>query len=498
MPGPRAAAWTRLDWVALVAVTLGAAAVRLAGLSRPVGLVFDEIFYVQNACRYVIASAECGTSELASRAHPPLGNWLIGAGVRAFGYDEFGWRVMAALAGTLGVALLFVLVRHLLRDAAPRAATAGAFVAAGLLAGDFLHLVMSRVGMLDAFLTLFVIAAVLFAILDRDRPRPARWERSPGGVLSALALGRPWRLLAGVALGAAVAVKWSGLYVAVGLVPLIVAWEIAARRTTGDPVAGRRRWRDAAWLAVREEAPRTLVLLGVLPLLVYLASYTGRMPGELIGPPWQEGTVWRGIWDHQQAMLAFHTELAGSHPYESPPWSWLLLKRPVALYFQADGGAFRQILASGSPLAWAAGLAAFGWATVRLARAGWGLWRAELVVLVAGLAVYLPWLALSGDRTQTFIWYALPALPFLYAAAGLAAAWAWHWLAGRVATGAVLAGCLALFVFFFPVLTALPLEPDAWRARMWLTDCDRPGAATLSVPDDEISEGPPPDGWCWI
>ncbi|HEY7332963.1 MAG TPA: phospholipid carrier-dependent glycosyltransferase [Candidatus Limnocylindria bacterium] len=499
MPGPRAdAAWSRLDWAALVAVTLGAAAVRLAGLSRPVGFVFDEIFYVQNACRYVIDTAACGTSELASRAHPPLGNWLIGAGVKLFGYDEFGWRVMVALAGTLGVALLFVLVRHLLRAAAPRAATAGAFVAAGLLAGDFLHLVMSRVGMLDAFLTLFIIAAVLFAVLDRDRPRPARWERRSGGVLSALALGRPWRLLAGAAIGAAAAVKWSGLYVAFGVVPLVVAWEIAARRETDDPAAGYRRWRDAAWLAVREEGPRTLVLLGVVPLLVYLASYIGRMPGELIGAPWQEGTAWRGIWDHQQAMLAFHTELAGHHPYESPPWSWLLLKRPVALYFQADGGAFRQILAFGSPLAWAAGLAAFGWTTVRLARAGWGLWRPELVVLVAALAVYLPWLALSGDRTQTFIWYALPALPFLYAAGGLSVAWAWRRTGGRVATGAVLAGCLALLVFFLPVLTALPLEPDAWRGRMWLTACERPGAVTITLPDDEINEGPPPSGWCWI
>ncbi len=499
MPGPRApAAWTRLDWAALAAVTLGAAAVRLAGLARPVGLVFDEIFYVQNACRYVIDTAACGEVELASRAHPPLGNWLIGAGIELFGFDEFGWRFMSAVAGTLGVALLFVLVRHLLRDAPPRGATAGAFVAASLLAGDFLHLVMSRVGMLDSFLTLFVIAAVLCAVLDRDRPRPARWERRPEGALSALALGRPWRLLTGVAIGAAVAVKWSGLYVALGLVPLVVAWEIAARRTPDDPATGPRRWRDAAWLAVREEAPRTLVLLGLVPLLVYLASYIGRIEGELIGPPWQEGTVWRAIWDHQESMLGFHTELAGRHPYESPPWSWLLLKRPVALFFDADGGAFREILAIGSPLAWAVGLAALGWASVRLARAGWGLWRPELVVLVAALAAYLPWLALTGDRTQTFIWYALPALPFLYAAAGLAIAWAWRWMAGRLATGSMMAGCLVLLVFFFPVLTALPLEPDAWRARMWLADCDRPGAVTLSVPDDEIDMGPPPRGWCWI
>jgi dolichyl-phosphate-mannose--protein O-mannosyl transferase len=495
----RAIRWTRLDWVALVGVTAAAAAVRLAGLARPVGLVFDEIFYAQNACRYVIGTDACGIDQLASRAHPPLGNWLIGAGVKLFGYDEFGWRIVPALMGVLGVALLFVLVRHLLRGSSPMAATAGAFVAAGLLAGDFLHLVHSRVAMLDVFLATLVTAAGLFAVLDRDRPRPALWDRRPPGILSALALDRPWRLLAGAAIGAAVAVKWSGAYVALGIIPLVGAWEIAARReVAGDPAAGPRRWRDAAWLAVREEGPRTVVLLGLVPVLVYLASYIGRMPGELIGPPWQEGTVWRGIWDHQQAMLTFHTELSGSHPYESPPWSWLLLKRPVALFFAEDGGAYREILAIGSPLAWALGVAALAWAVARLAGSGWGLRRPELVLLVAALAVYLPWLGLSGDRSQTFIWYALPALPFLYGAAGLAAAALWGRLAGRVATGAVLAACLALFVFFFPVLTALPLSPDEWRSRIWLTDCARPGAETLELPDDKISSGPPPSGWCWI
>src|SRR6266545_1713107 len=91
--------WSRLDWAALALVTAGAGFIRLAGLSRPIDFVFDEIFYARNACRYVIGTAECGIEGLASRAHPPLGNWMIGAGIKAFGYDEFGWRVTAALAG---------------------------------------------------------------------------------------------------------------------------------------------------------------------------------------------------------------------------------------------------------------------------------------------------------------------------------------------------------------------------------------------------------------
>ena len=491
--------WSRLDWAALTLVGVGAAAVRLSGLSRPVGLVFDEIFYAQNACRYVIGTPDCGIDELASRAHPPLGNWIIGLGIKLFGYDEFGWRVMAAVAGTIGVLLLYVLVRRLLRDAPPPTGTVGAFSAAALLAADLLHLVQSRIAMLDVFVTTFVIAAVLFAVLDRDRDRVAVWHRTPGGWATAIALHRPWRLAAGIALGAAIAVKWSGAYVAVGLIPLVVAWEIAARRQAGaGPGAPRRTWRAAAWKAAREEGPRTLVLLGIVPVAVYLASYIGRMPGELIGLPWREGTVWRGIWEHQQAMLTFHTQLVGNHPYESPPWAWLALKRPVAYYFSSEGGTYREILAIGNPLAWLLAAIASAWAAVRWARRGWSVWRPELLLLVAVIATYLPWLALQGNRNEVFIWYLLPTLPFMYGAAGLGAAWAWRWLAGRVAIGLAAVGVLAMFAFFFPLATALPMEPDAWRARMWLTDCERPAAPTLELPDDTINQGPPPSGWCWI
>jgi dolichyl-phosphate-mannose-protein mannosyltransferase len=489
--------WSRLDWVALLTVTAGAAAVRLPGLNRPLGFVFDEIFYARNACRYVLGAAECTIDDLASRAHPPLGNWLIGAGIKIFGYEEFGWRISAAVLGTMSVALLFLLVRQLLRDAPQPARTLGAFAAAALLTGDFLHLVHSRIGMLDVFVTLFVIGAVLFAVLDRDRPVAPLWDRTPAGYLSALALDRPWRLMAGVALGAAVAVKWSGAYVALAVIPLVLAWEIARRRWS-EQDGQHRSWPRATWLALREEGVRTIVLLGLVPIAVYLAAYIGRMPGEVIGLPWQAGTFWRGVWDHQQAMLTFHTTLEGSHPYESPPWSWLLLKRPVAYFFDADGGVYREILAIGSPLTWLAGALALLGLVIVWARGGLRLRGPAAVVILAALATYLPWLLLQGSRSQVFLWYILPSLPFLYAAVGILAAWAWRFVAARVVAGAFAIAAMALFIFFFPILTALPMQPDEWRSRMWLADCDRPGAPTLTLPDDETSAGPPPDGWCWI
>jgi dolichyl-phosphate-mannose-protein mannosyltransferase len=483
--------WTRLDTVGVVLVTLLAAGLRLVGLNRPTGLVFDEIFYAQDACWYVAGSeAVCGITDLVSRAHPPLGKWLIGSGITVFGYEEFGWRIAVAVAGIATVALVYLLAWRLLRrTVGGTALTVGATAAAGLLAIDFLHLVQSRVAMLDSLIVLFVVGAVTAVVLDRDRmPRdtPSAWERA--------AFGRPWRLVAGLCLGAATAVKWSGAYVAPAIIGLVVAWAIVDARRA-EPGAG---WGMAVRRAVRREAVSTALLLGLVPLLVYVASYAGRMPGALIGLPSETGTFWRGIWEHQRAMLDFHTGLGGDHPYQSPPWSWLLLKRPVAFWFGTDGGAYREILALGNPLAWWPGLVALVGLIFTWARSAWGWMRPEPVILAAAASTYLPWLVLSGDRSQTFLWYILPTVPFLCLALGALAAWAWQRLAGRVAVGLAAGALVASFLLYVPLLTALPLDPQDWRARMLFRDCARRGAETLTLPDDTTSEGPPPRGWCWI
>ena len=186
--------------------------------------------------------------------------------------------------------------------------------------------------------------------------------------------------------------------------------------------------------AFRREVVPSVVLLGVVPVIVYLASYIGRVDGDLIALPWREGSAWRGILEHQLAMLRFHFGLAGDHPYESAPWSWLALKRPVAYSFASSAGAYREMLAIGNPLTWWPGAIALFAAGLRWLRAVPRLGRPE-VVLVAGLSTYLPWLVLSGSRSQVFIWYLLPTIPFLYGALGLWAALAWRSLAGRIAMG---------------------------------------------------------------
>jgi dolichyl-phosphate-mannose--protein O-mannosyl transferase len=491
-------AWTRLDTVLLLAVTGLAAIVRLVGLPHPDALVFDEIFYAQNACLRVAGPDVCGISEVVSNAHPPLGEWLIAAGIAVLGYEPFGWRIASAVAGTLTVALTYVLVRRVLGEVSQRAAAVGAAVAAGLLAIDVLHLVLSRVAMLDVFLGLFVLAAFVAITLDlQGGPRPA------GGRIGRLLWGRPWRLAAGLAVGAAVAVKWSGVYSALGVVLLVVACEVAARRRDEDGV--QRGWGAAFGAAFRGEWLRTVVLLGVVPVVVYLLTYVGVAEGALIAAPWREGSWFYDVARHQLAMARFHFGLEGQHPYESPSWTWFLLKRPVAFWFfdftptvpssvPTPPLEYEHVLALGSPLAWWPALVVFGWLGWRWVRGGRDLGAS--VLLVGALSAYLPWLVLGFARSQIFIWYVLPALPFLYAAVGIAATRWRGWARGIVVL--IVAASVAGFLFFWPIATAQPLAPDDWRLRMWFTDCERPGAPTLELPDDEINTGPPPDGWCWI
>jgi dolichyl-phosphate-mannose--protein O-mannosyl transferase len=105
---------------------------------------------------------------------------------------------------------------------------------------------------------------------------------------------------------------------------------------------------------------------------------------------------------------------------------------------------------------------------------------------------------LSGDRSQTFLWYFLPTVPFLCLALGTFVAWAWERTAGRAAVAAFGLAVIGSVAFWLPVTVALPLEPEGWRTRMLFRDCDRPDGVVQELPDDSSSEGTPPDGWCWI
>ncbi|HXF57445.1 MAG TPA: phospholipid carrier-dependent glycosyltransferase [Actinomycetota bacterium] len=444
-------------------VTALAAGLRFTQLGKPPTLYFDEVYYAKDACllaRYDYR--DCGLrtpAEQTAGVHPPLGRWIIAGGEALFGNDPFGWRFASAVAGTLSVLLTSLLALRLFGSAL------WAGVAGLLLATEHLNFVQSRISMPDIVLALFVVAGFLFLTLDREwierrTPEPEAPEEPPPFALPPdrppSPLLRPWRLAAGVALGAATAVKWSGGPALAGALLLALGWEWSRRRRLGLP--------SPLWEAVRAEAFGLFLSFVVVPLAVYLGSYGAWLADH--------GFSLRAWWELQGRMASFSIHLRAPHPYQSRPWTWLLLKRPVAYFYQcrpegAPDCRSAEIIGIGNPVVFWGSLLALPFTAVAWARRR--DWRAG-VPLTGFAAQYFPWYLAA--RTQ-FLFYMTPVTPFLvladtYAVRALAEG---RWRArGRpmrvLATAAVVLSVLS-FVFFYPVLTAWPLPRIDWKARIW-------------------------------
>jgi dolichyl-phosphate-mannose-protein mannosyltransferase len=479
---------------------------RFVRLDNPHSLVFDETYYVKDAYSYLLSGYERNWPEKANDSfsagnpvspldtaeyvvHPPFGKWMIAWGMAVFGPDNpFGWRFAAALTGTLSIFLVSLIALKLFRSHVLGG------VAGLLLAVDGHHLVMSRTSILDVFLMFWILAAFGALLMDRDdgrrrlASRLAALYRNGPPPASALIAGpflgmRWWRVVAGICLGLAVGVKWSALAFAAVFGLMTVFWDMSARR-----IAGIRSWGSGA--VVKDGVPAFFSMIPVAAL-VYLATWTGWfLSKDAYFRDWagkQAPSAWdwvpaplRSLAHYHLEAYKFHQGLGSDHPYESSPWSWLVMGRPTSFFYESpkQGTAgcdlpscTTAILSVGNPVIW--------WgATIALAALlfwwfGRRDWRAAAIL--AGVAAgYLPWF-MYPERTM-FFFYALSFEPFLILglAYGLGRILGspgdpqWRRLSGLYLVALVVALAVLVSAFFYPVWTGETISYQEWRMRMWM------------------------------
>jgi dolichyl-phosphate-mannose--protein O-mannosyl transferase len=256
--------------------------------------------------------------------------------------------------GVAGVLLVYLLALTLWRS------PWWAGLAGLLVALDGVHIVQSRLAMLDIFVSTFITAGVLCAVLEYQRrngiPVPT--------VTSNRVFGSRYLLGTGILLGAAVATKWTGTFI---LGPMIILGILGLATPAPEQDGSTRR-----------RALNVAMSLIVAPLVVYLASYLAFFVQQ---------------WPHSHVQ----TET-------SVPISWPLLARPIRY---VRDSAPRELVLVGNPLLWWGFLAALPFLVYRVARRrGWQ----EVVVLSGYVLLYGPWLVVP--RTQ-FLFYMVPVVPFM-------------------------------------------------------------------------------------
>lgn len=412
-----------------ILIAIGAFFLRVINLGTPKGFVFDEVYYVDGARDFLRYGVEVAGSKPEFVVHPPIGKWCIALGIKIFGDSEFGWRIAAAIAGTLIILIAARLAHELFYSPFLTAVTAA------LMAFDGLLLVHSRTALLDLFLTLFILTAAYF------------WLRQ-----------RYW--YSGIFFGLALATKWSALYF-IALFALVTLFRLLKITTLKE--------------SFRELGIRVLQF-AFLPLGIYLTSWAGWLFSDRGWNRDYASNPLTSLFYYHKQMLDFHTSLVEKHSYQANPWGWLIMKRPTSFFYESPQGCgstscSQEVLALGTPVLW--------WsATIALVFLI-GLWvwqfyqrsidKKLTFILLGVIAGYLPWFFFQ--KRTTFSFYAVVFEPFLVLAIVYCAKLFVDKSKNPANAQVIILGFVAVvflnFVFFLPIYLGEVITYAQWQMRMW-------------------------------
>ncbi len=393
--------------------------VRLIGLSEPPGIVFDEHHYVPAARVLIGLEAPQGLErwkghdELIARSpdpnfsHPILGKFIIGLGIKLFGNNALGWRIMSALAGILSLVVFAGLVQRWWRRSDLT------WLATSFLGLDFLHIIHSRIGMLDMFVFLFTVLLVYVIVRMLQAPEQKRW----------------W-LLAGAVAAFGFSVKH------VMALTILFCFFL--------------------WWTAREIPTRTRVQ----------GALTVALAGAGLWGLWSVYYMAHGysFSEWLQFQMNAGSKVVGTlkdHRYGSAPAQWLFNGKPV-WYFFKGGVPIQGICAVGNPAVWLTFLPA---TALLVHRALVSRDRREWMPIAWFWLSYLPLFWILWQR-QGFIYHMLPATAPMALTVARAVDVTWG---GRRAKFIIFAFALAFTIGYMPLLLGLKMSQSTYNFLRFFT-----------------------------
>lgn len=411
------------------------------------GTYFDEIYFPRTALEQLEKR-----DIIYENTHPPLGKTIIALGIKLFGMNPFGWRIMGTLFGAALIPLMYIMAKRFFKD------SFWAFFCAFLMMFDFMHFAQTRLATIDSYTVFFVMLMFYFML---DYYDAMAYER--GFFKSLVPL-----LLCGVTLGLGGATKWIALYGAFGLAVLFFmsrGYEYSAFNNQLNirikEESTPKNYKSKAlngWLGKYFYLTCLFCILFfiVIPAVIYVLSF--------IPISYQQGnkSLLQYVLSTIEHMFNYHKGVTEPHPYSSPWYEWPLNLRPIFYYkgnLLPDGwGA--SIASFGNPLVFWGGLIAF---VITLTLLFSSIFKREKTLegtkllwfpIIGYLSQYLPWVV--APRKLTFIYHYFSCVPFLILMLGILFRYLEsHQIITRRATTIFLVIAAALFVIYYPVLSGI-------------------------------------------
>jgi len=427
----------------LTLISFFGALLRFYNLSKPKFLIFDEVYYVKNAKAMLTHGVEFSEGKAEYVAHPPFGKWIIGLGIKVWGDNPFGWRVMVALLGVFSIFLVGLLAKTLFDNIY---LTLGS---AFLMSIDGIAIVQSKVSILEGPLSTLVLLAAYFFVRYYQKQK----------VIYILAFS----FVSGLALS----VKWSALYYFLALWLLLLS-------STVLKAVGKKK------IKILLKEVSLAIVSGILLVSTYLTTWMGWFISENGWGRFRNGSSgWFGalnnLYYYHYQMLEFHTNLTTKHNYQAHPLGWLVMWRPTAFAFENSGKCGKgkcslEILDIGNPLIWWPAVLAILLLLIYVLINYRGKIEKELILLTLIGAGYLPWFIFS-QRT-TFLFYSGIFAPYLYIILAYVLLKFYNLSASKWRFSFFLfyLGLLLIsLAYFYPLYAYMPISYSYWLNHMWFS-----------------------------
>lgn len=405
--------------------------------------IFDEIYHARTAYEFIHGLTTYETT------HPPLGKIFISLGIRAFGMNPFGWRIVGTIFGILMIPVIYLFAKKMFEK------TWMCTVVCLLFTFDFMHFAQTRISTIDVYITFFIMLMYYFMY---KYVRMSFYDSKFSKTLIPLALS-------GVSMGLGVAGKWTGCYAGVGL-GVIFFYHMGvrfkeylyAKKHPGGETDGIEH--DFVIKHFTPYCVKTLLwcvlFFVIVPGIIYVLSYIPFVSYS------GETNLIKKMLENQEYMFTYHTGLEATHAYSSHWYQWPTMVRPLLFYSQCISETVRQGISTfGNPAVWWAGILATSFVLYHaIANSDKKAW----FLLTGYAAQFVPWMLVPR---YTFIYHYFPSTPFVVMVIGYSIYKIYHMQKTdvskrRVMIAAIIYCAIAvgLFIMFYPVLSGLSVPGD--------------------------------------